>query len=60
MDNAFKCRWCDFTVLKWRKNEKGFSVSGWPRLKDHIEEAHEDEYEKLQEALGADDTDCSV
>ncbi len=52
MVNSFKCRWCDFTVTKSRINAAGRTVSGWSRLKSHLEDQHFERFEELEAALG--------
>lgn len=56
MSDRFKCRFCSYTVLKFR-NVKGKTVSGWPRMFEHVEINHEDEARKMKPdcALGVDD-----
>jgi hypothetical protein len=46
-----KCRWCNFTVLKWRTLPDGKKISGWPALSRHVESEHEDEFAEVLKKL---------
>ena len=47
-----KCRFCDFTVMKFRTRKDGKVTSGWPRLFAHVEENHPDAAETMEDQLG--------
>lgn len=41
--NRMKCRWCDYTVMKFRKTKSGETSSGWGKLQAHCWDSHIDE-----------------
>jgi hypothetical protein len=46
---ALRCRWCGFSTSKFYKNKEGKNKSGFGRLKNHLELAHPEELEELEE-----------
>jgi hypothetical protein len=41
ISDRMKCRFCNYTVQKWRTNSDGHRISGWRRLQAHLLEAHD-------------------
>jgi len=50
----FGCRWCGFSVMKWRTAAGGKKVSGWAPLYLHQQSAHPAEMEALYDELEAE------
>lgn len=46
-----KCRFCNFSVLKFRTTAQGRVIQGWATLKAHIEHAHPVEAERIYETV---------
>lgn len=42
-----RCRFCDYKVLKFRRSKGGPARTNFPRLKNHIEDEHPDEFAKI-------------
>lgn len=38
--NVFRCAHCSWNTPKWRTRKDGKTISGWPRLQDHLLEEH--------------------
>jgi hypothetical protein len=36
-----KCRYCNWSCLKWRTNKSGKRISGWRKLQYHLLDAHD-------------------
>lgn len=49
--DVLKCRWCSFSVLKWRHGKNGKTISGWVSLRHHVEDEHPDEDETMRAQL---------
>lgn len=41
------CRFCDYSVLRWKTAKSGKRINGIVSLTRHVENAHEDEYYKI-------------
>jgi hypothetical protein len=41
------CRFCNYSVLKFRTTAQGRTVQGWATLKDHIELEHPADFERI-------------
>lgn len=50
---GIKCRWCSWTTANWYRTKDGQNKSGWPRLRAHMEGAHEEKVEELHAAVNA-------
>lgn len=45
---TIKCKFCNWQTKKWSTGTRGRKVSGFSRLRGHIEEAHPDEAEIIR------------
>lgn len=57
MSERLKCRFCNFSVLKYRKGADGKNISGFSTLLRHVDDEHEAEWEAIQEGLDASSRD---
>ena len=48
-DKRLKCRFCSYSVLKYRTRKDGIIVPGWGRLNYHIEIEHWNEAKTIME-----------
>lgn len=47
---SLKCKFCSFTTPVWY-SIKGKARSGWDRLRKHVLDEHEAEFDKIQDQL---------
>lgn len=47
----FYCRWCPWSTFKFYRLKGGKVSPGWKRLRAHVVEKHEEEWEAIQRRL---------
>ncbi len=55
LPKRIKCRFCNFTVIKYRRGEQG--TSGWSAMLRHVEMEHPNHYAEFEKFLGEDVTE---